>query len=106
MFRSSLTAITPVGIQSIPFRRVAACCLRTSRHTCELVALGLCCSSYAKLMRYRGKLLGNKALGEEVLPEGVMLKVRYEDVVDGIQGQARQLIAHGVVHRVLQSTRP
>jgi hypothetical protein len=31
---------------------------------------------------------------EEVLPDGVMLDVRYEDVVDDIEGQARRVIAH------------
>jgi len=29
-----------------------------------------------------------------VLPDGVMLEVRYEDVVDDLEGQARRLVAH------------
>ena len=29
-----------------------------------------------------------------VLPPGVLLEVRYEDVIDGLEGQARRLIAH------------
>jgi hypothetical protein len=65
-------------------------------HTCDLAGLGrIIYSSYPKPMRH----------WEEVLPEGVMLNERYEDVVDDIQGQARRLIAHGAVRSVLHSTR-
>jgi hypothetical protein len=64
------------------------------RHTCDLAGLGRYCSSYPKLMRY----------WEEILPEAVMLNACYEDVTDDIQRQARRLIAHGVVRRVLQGT--
>ena len=53
-------------------------------HTYDLAELGRYYSAYARLMRH----------WEEVLPEGVMLDVRYEDVVDDIEGQARRIIAH------------
>jgi hypothetical protein len=65
------------------------------RRTCDLAGLGRYSSSYEKLMRY----------WEEVLPEAVMLNACYEDVIDDIQGDARRLIAHGVVRRALQGTR-
>jgi hypothetical protein len=64
-------------------------------HIRDLAGPGCYHSSYPKLMRHL----------EEILPEGVMLNARYEDVVDDIQGQSRRPIAHGVVRRVLQSTR-
>jgi tetratricopeptide (TPR) repeat protein len=53
-------------------------------HTYDLAELGRYYSAYAGLMRH----------WEEVLPEDVMLDVRYEDVVDDIEGQARRIIAH------------
>jgi hypothetical protein len=53
-------------------------------HTYDLAELGRYYSAYAGLMRH----------WEEVLPDGVMLDVRYEDVVDDIEGQARRVIAH------------
>src|SRR5205814_8100818 len=53
-------------------------------HTYDLAELGRYYSGYARLMRH----------WEEVLPEGVMLDVDYEDVVDDIEGQARRIIAH------------
>jgi len=65
------------------------------RHTCDLAGLGRDGSSNPKLMRH----------WEEVLPEAVMLNACCENVIDDIQGHARQLIAHGVVRRVLQGTR-
>src|ERR1700681_1871783 len=96
MFRSNLTAIRPVAIQSIPVCRVAACCLRTSSpRACDLAGLGRYYSSNTKLLRH----------GEEVLPEAVMLNACYEDVIDDIQGHARRFIAHGVVLRVLKGVR-
>jgi hypothetical protein len=53
-------------------------------HTYDLAELGRYYRAYAGLMRH----------WEEVLPDGVMLDVRYEDVVDDIEGQARRVIAH------------
>jgi hypothetical protein len=96
MFRSNLTAITPVAIQSILY---LSCCgllfADAQRHTCDLAGLGRYCSRNPRLRCY----------WEEVLPEAVMLNACHEDVIDDIQGQARRLIAHGVVRRVLQDTR-
>ena len=50
----------------------------------DLAELGRYYRAYAKLMRH----------WHSVLPDGVMLDVRYEDVVDDLEGQARRLIAH------------
>jgi hypothetical protein len=53
-------------------------------HTYDLAELGRYYSSHDKLMRH----------WQQVLPEGVMLEIRHEDVADDIEAQARQLIAH------------
>jgi tetratricopeptide (TPR) repeat protein len=50
----------------------------------DLAELGRHYRAYAELMRH----------WHAVLPEGVMLDVRYEDVVADLEGQARRLIAH------------
>jgi hypothetical protein len=44
-------------------------------------------------------------MGKRSCRELVMLNARYEDVIDDIRGQARRLIAHHAVRRILQSTR-
>ena len=70
-------------------RSIAACPVsvdvrgRTVAHY-DLAELGRYYNAYAGLMRH----------WEAVLPDGVMLDVRYEDVVDDIEGQARRVIAH------------
>jgi tetratricopeptide (TPR) repeat protein len=53
-------------------------------YTYDLAELGRYYRAYATLMRH----------WQSVLPEGVMLDVRYEDVVADLEGQARRLIAH------------
>jgi tetratricopeptide (TPR) repeat protein len=53
-------------------------------YTYDLAELGRYYRAYERLMRH----------WREVLPEGVMLDVQYEDVVDDIEGQARRIIAH------------
>jgi tetratricopeptide (TPR) repeat protein len=53
-------------------------------YACDLAELGRHYRAYMKLMRH----------WHSVLPEGIMLDVRYEDVVDDLEGQARRLIAH------------
>jgi tetratricopeptide (TPR) repeat protein len=53
-------------------------------HAYELGELGRFYRGYATLMGYWRK----------VLPAGVMLEVQYEDVVDDLEGQARNIIAH------------
>jgi tetratricopeptide (TPR) repeat protein len=53
-------------------------------HTYDLAELGRYYRAYDRLMRH----------WRQVLPEGVMLEVRYEDVVDDIEGQGRRLLAH------------
>jgi tetratricopeptide (TPR) repeat protein len=50
----------------------------------DLAELGRYYRAYTKLMRH----------WRAVLPEGIMLDVRYEDVVDDLEGQARRLITH------------
>lgn len=50
----------------------------------DLAELGRYYRAYAALMRH----------WHAVLPEGVMLDVRYEDVVADLEGQARRLVAH------------
>lgn len=53
-------------------------------HTYDLAELGRYYRAYATLMDH----------WRSVLPEGIMLEVRYEDVVSDLEGQARRLIAH------------
>jgi tetratricopeptide (TPR) repeat protein len=53
-------------------------------YTYDLAELGRYYRAYERLMRH----------WQRVLPEGVMLDVRYEDVVADLEGQARRLIAH------------
>jgi tetratricopeptide (TPR) repeat protein len=53
-------------------------------YTYDLAELGRYYRAYERLMRH----------WQAVLPEGVMLDVRYEDVVADLPGQARRLIAH------------
>jgi hypothetical protein len=53
-------------------------------YTYDLAELGRYYRAYAGLMRH----------WHAVLPEGVMLDVHYENVVDDLEGQARRLIAH------------
>ncbi len=53
-------------------------------HTYDLAELGRYYSAYARLMRH----------WEKLLPAGIMLEMRYEDVVDDTEAQARRLIAH------------
>jgi tetratricopeptide (TPR) repeat protein len=53
-------------------------------HTNDLRELGRYYRAYRALMAH----------WRDVLPEGVMLDVQYEDVVDDLEGQARRLIAH------------
>ena len=47
-----------------------------------------------ELGRYYRKYAELMAHWRRVLPEGVMLEVRYEDVVADLEGQARRMIAH------------
>jgi tetratricopeptide (TPR) repeat protein len=53
-------------------------------HAYELGELGRFYRAYAALMAH----------WRNVLPAGVMLEVQYEDVVDDLEGQARNIIAH------------
>ena len=53
-------------------------------YTYDLAELGRYYSGYAGLMRH----------WQQILPADVMLEMRYEDVVDDIEAQARRLIAH------------
>jgi len=53
-------------------------------HTYDLGELGRYYGAYAALMEH----------WRSVLPPGVMLEVRYEDVVDDLETQARRLVAH------------
>jgi tetratricopeptide (TPR) repeat protein len=53
-------------------------------HTYDLAELGRYYRAYARLMRH----------WREVLPPGVMLDVRYEDIVADTERQARRIIAH------------
>ncbi len=50
----------------------------------DLAELGRYYGAYERLMQHWG----------EVLPEGVMLEVRYQDVVEDLEQQARRLLAH------------
>jgi tetratricopeptide (TPR) repeat protein len=52
--------------------------------TYDLAELGRYYRAYTELMRH----------WQAVLPEGIMLDVWYEDVVDDLEGQARRLLAH------------
>jgi tetratricopeptide (TPR) repeat protein len=52
--------------------------------TYDLGELGRYYRAYDVLMRH----------WRDVLPEGVMIEVQYEDVVDDLEGQARRLVAH------------
>jgi hypothetical protein len=47
-----------------------------------------------ELGRYYRKYAGLMAHWRDVLPEGRMLEIRYEDVIDDLEGSARQLIEH------------
>jgi tetratricopeptide (TPR) repeat protein len=47
-----------------------------------------------ELGRYYRRYVGLMAHWRGVLPKGVMLEVRYEDVVADLEGQARRMIAH------------
>jgi tetratricopeptide (TPR) repeat protein len=53
-------------------------------HTYDLAELGRYCRTYQALMEHWLR----------VLPEGVMLEVQYEDVVDNLEEQARRIVAH------------
>jgi tetratricopeptide (TPR) repeat protein len=53
-------------------------------HAYDLGELGRFYRAYAELMAH----------WRNVLPAGVMLEVQYEDVVDDLEGQARNIIAH------------
>jgi tetratricopeptide (TPR) repeat protein len=53
-------------------------------YTYDLKELGRYYRAYQRLMDH----------WREILPPGVMLDVRYEDIVDDIEGQARRMIAH------------
>jgi tetratricopeptide (TPR) repeat protein len=48
----------------------------------------------AELGRYYGAYLKLMAHWREVLPEGTMLEVQYEDVISDLKTQARRIIAH------------
>jgi hypothetical protein len=48
----------------------------------------------AELGRYYRGYEGLMAHWREVLPEGAMLEVQYEDVVADLEGQARRIVAH------------
>jgi tetratricopeptide (TPR) repeat protein len=50
----------------------------------DLAELGRYYGAYERLMQH----------WRDVLPQGVMLEVRYEDVIDDIEQQARRLVAH------------
>jgi len=52
--------------------------------TYDLAELGRYCRTYQGLMEH----------WRTVLPEGVMLEVQYEDIVDNLEGQARRIVAH------------
>ena len=52
--------------------------------TYDLAELGRYCRAYQALMDH----------WRSVLPEGVMLEVQYEDVVDNLEEQARRIVAH------------
>jgi tetratricopeptide (TPR) repeat protein len=56
----------------------------TLEFTYDLAELGRYYRAYLKLMAH----------WREVLPQGVMLEVQYEDVVRDLEGQARRIIAH------------
>ncbi len=56
----------------------------TLEFTYDLAELGRYYSAYLKLMAH----------WRDVLPEGIMLEVQYEDVVRDLEGQARRIIAH------------
>ena len=56
----------------------------TLEFTYDLAELGRYYSAYLKLMTH----------WREVLPEGIMLEVQYEDVVRDLEGQARRIVAH------------
>jgi tetratricopeptide (TPR) repeat protein len=55
-----------------------------NRYTYDLGELGRFYRAYNSLIAY----------WRSVLPPGVMIEVHYEDVVDDLEGQARQIIAH------------
>lgn len=57
---------------------------RGMEHTYDLAELGRYCRTYQMLMQHWSM----------VLPEGVMLEVQYEDVVDNLEEQARRIVAH------------
>lgn len=48
----------------------------------------------AELGRYYRAYEAMMAHWRRVLPQGVMLDVRYEDIVGGLEGQARRIVAH------------
>jgi hypothetical protein len=56
----------------------------TLEFTYDLAELGRYYRAYLKLMAH----------WREVLPEGIMLEVQYEDVVGDLESQARRIIAH------------
>jgi len=53
-------------------------------HSYDLAELGRYYRAYEKLMTH----------WRDVLPAGVMLEVRYEDVVNDLEEQARRIVAH------------
>jgi hypothetical protein len=53
-------------------------------HTYDLAELGRYCRAYQALMEH----------WRRVLPEGAMLEVRYEDIVDNLEDQARRIVAY------------
>jgi len=53
-------------------------------YTYELGELGRYCRAYLQLMEH----------WRTVLPEGLLLEIRYEDVVADLEGQARRIVAH------------
>jgi tetratricopeptide (TPR) repeat protein len=58
--------------------------IETMPYTCDLAELGRYYRAYETLMNF----------WRDVLPQGVMIDVRYEDVVADIEGQGRRILDH------------